>query len=581
MARTGLYRNISIGLLILYIMPLLILGQDSFWDAHDSMDYYIAMLTAADKSGDLWNLDPNSLVEPILGGIPRFCFHNNFDFHVVLFTLFSPFTATLLNFIFVHFIGWIGMYLLLKDHLLTDRKDSALIPGSALFFSVLPLYPMLGISFSGTPLLLWSILNLINKQPSRPVQYAIIGLFVFYSSFVYIGMFVLIVLGITWLYGTIKKKKWSAELFKILLFTGILYIIFNYHLFYQFLIARDFRSNREESKAWSYNIKISLWAAWDMFVNGHYHAHSFHTLTLVFILPIALVIAWLRRSKHQLLHLLVILAICFSGFYGFWQWDALAGIKQSLKILTVFRWDRFYFFNPILWSLILILSLYIISQRSSENFKWGRLIAGILLIVQTIYILHSDKTWMQNFVGITERIVALPDPLRSTLLGSDGEYHYKRKDQSYRGFYQEELFNEIDRSIGQPKDLYRVVSLGFNPTIAQYNGFYTSDGYLTSYPLEYKHKFRRVMEQELAKNKDMREYFDYWGSRCYLYSAELWIGKKSIDSLRINTNALRELGSQYIFSSAPIRNATEIELDSVAYYHSRVNDFEIWLYRIQ
>ena len=104
-----------------------------------------------------------------------------------------------------------------------------------------------------------------------------------------------------------------------------------------------------------------------------------------------------------------------------------------------------------------------------------------------------------------------------------------------------------------------------HPTIAQYNGFYTLDSYQNLYSLEYKNKFREIIADELEKNHRMKNYFDAWGSRCYVFVAELFGKGKcylncskyetdSIDHFEIDTKALSALGGKYIFSAVPINN---------------------------
>jgi hypothetical protein len=135
-------------------------------------------------------------------------------------------------------------------------------------------------------------------------------------------------------------------------------------------------------------------------------------------------------------------------------------------------------------------------------------------------------------------------------------------------FFSTSLFAEIRDYIGRPQSQYRVVSLGMYPSIALYNGFYTADGYVQNYSLDYKHQFRKVIAKELEKDEPLQKYFDTWGSRCYLFSQELdrqyLCTKKNpirrIDHLDIDTTALRELGIEYIFSAVEIGNSEQLGL---------------------
>ncbi len=64
---------------------------------------------------------------------------------------------------------------------------------------------------------------------------------------------------------------------------------------------------------------------------------------------------------------------------------------------------------------------------------------------------------------------------------------------SFDRFFAQDLFTQIDRYIGRPKQSYRVVSLGMYASISKLNGFlYSLDGYLNNYSLAYKQEFRKI-----------------------------------------------------------------------------------------
>ena len=62
-----------------------------------------------------------------------------------------------------------------------------------------------------------------------------------------------------------------------------------------------------------------------------------------------------------------------------------------------------------------------------------------------------------------------------------------------------------------------VASLGVDPMIAAMNDIYVIDGYHQIYPLSYKIKFRKIIEDELNQNQKLKKYYDEWGNRVYLF----------------------------------------------------------------
>lgn len=158
---------------------------------------------------------------------------------------------------------------------------------------------------------------------------------------------------------------------------------------------------------------------------------------------------------------------------------------------------------------------------------------------------------------------------------------------TFQQFYAVDEFNSIKKFIHKPVQDYRVVSIGLHPAIAQYNGLYTLDTYNNFYPLSYKHQFREIIAPELAKSKTIREYFDQWGGRCYLFVSEL--GKnyifpkdstKVIRHLDINSDALKRMGGNYIVSAVPIQNASENHLKLQEVFDSKDAYWRIYLYKV-
>ena len=159
---------------------------------------------------------------------------------------------------------------------------------------------------------------------------------------------------------------------------------------------------------------------------------------------------------------------------------------------------------------------------------------------------------------------------------------------SWESWFAEDLMQEIDEAICRDKSTYRVAHLGISPAPALMHGFYTVDGYSNNYPLEYKHRFRRVIAAELEKNEEIRNYFDLWGNRCYLFNSitgnymRLQKGNSLVyEGLEFDMDALRELGCEYLFSGAEIADATRMGLKSLGYYETEKSYWGIWVYVLE
>ena len=104
--------------------------------------------------------------------------------------------------------------------------------------------------------------------------------------------------------------------------------------------------------------------------------------------------------------------------------------------------------------------------------------------------------------------------------------------------------------------------------------------------MQYKHKFREVIALELEKSETLRKYFDNWGNRCYIFSADLGrkylYGKKENKqiTLDIDVDKLKNLGCEYVFSAVDISNYEQLGIDYVDTYSNDDSYWEIHVYKI-
>ncbi|RZK54346.1 MAG: hypothetical protein EOO59_11540 [Hymenobacter sp.] len=162
---------------------------------------------------------------------------------------------------------------------------------------------------------------------------------------------------------------------------------------------------------------------------------------------------------------------------------------------------------------------------------------------------------------------------------------------SYEAFVAPGLLAQVARFIyqqtGQRPPAYRVASLGLPPAVAQLNGFYTLDSYQNNYPLPYKHAFRPLIAGELAKSPALAAYFDAWGNRCYLFSAELGrdfrVGKqpgRTVQHWAFGAAAFRHLGGRYVLSAARLARPAESGLRLLGVFDDSAAYWRLYLYEV-
>jgi hypothetical protein len=560
------HRCLIVALIViaLYLAPFYILGENTPTRVHDNLDSNIVWFTILADSGQLFGpLD--ATISQVMNGSPRNSFGSEFNVIQWFHLFFEPYTAYIINLTLMHFVAFIGMYLLLSRRVLPNEDSRFIIVGASLAFALLPFWPPGGLSVAGMPLLFYAFLNIWDGHWSL-ADWAIIGFMPFYSIFAYTGFFVLVALSIFWLYGLAVTRKPN---FVFLLAIGLLclvYCLVEYRLIFSMFIDTGYVSHRVEFTQIPTDFRGALKTGAANFFLGNYHAPSIHTYFISLSVAIAGLILLINKKKCGLLVVLVGLCAVISLFYGFINSEYLLFIK-NFSIFQGFQLGRFHWLHPLLWFVIFALALKIIYS----NLKCGKQITIIFLVLQIALLFTCAYGYIGGPYQYGGPILFLTDQL------------------SWDEFYSPELFDEINEAIALPKETYRVVSIGMHPAVSQYNGFYTLDSYQVNYPMDYKHSFRKIMEKELAKSEKNQVYFDSWGSRCYLFVSELENNRdmniredsKPIQNLEINSEALYDMGGRYIFSAVEILNYKDNSLELVDVFEDDSSPWKIWVYSVK
>jgi len=543
----------SFFILLLYLSPLLIRGDNAHVRIHDNLDSNVAWYKVLIRSHELFG-PLNAVIPQVMNGLPRGAYGTEFSGIVWLYALFPTMTAYALSQTITRIVAFIGMYLLLKKHFLSKPDTSLIRVGVALAFALTPFWPPGMLSTLGQPLALWAFLN-IRGGARAWRDWAVLALLPFYSSFVLGFFFFLTAMGLLWLRDWIKKRDWNLVFLGSIAFMTVVYLAIEYRLILG-LVATDIPTSRSEFVESTNGLLYTIGLAFFNFILGHSHVLTMQTLV---ILPV-LFLALSQVSKHKswnadkrFIHLFG-LNFMLSLWYAFWFYTAWEPLKERFSLLTTFNFGRFHFLHPLVIYVSFALGLYILWKLGG---KWHARVR-FFLIAQVVFLLLCNDE-------IVYRVDGQP---------------------SIRQFYAVDQFRQIKDYIGKPFDSYRVASIGLHPSIAQYNGFYTLDSYNNYYPLTYKHDFRKIIAKELDKSPDLKTYFDEWGSRCYLFVSQLgknYAFKKNspvqIDHLQLDMKAFKALGGRYIFSAVPIVNAEEDDLQLLKVFDNAQSAWRIYLYK--
>ncbi|MFD1737331.1 DUF6044 family protein [Bacillus salitolerans] len=535
----------------LYLSPLYILGENAHIRVHDNLDSNLAWYKVLKESGELFG-SPEATIPQIINGVPRNAFGTEWSGIVWLHVLFPTMVAYALSQTITRVFAFIGMYLLLKTHFLKDQEWSYVRVGVALAFSLTPFWPSGMLSTLGMPLALWAFLN-IRAHQNTWKDYVTLTLLPFYSSIVLGFFFFLFAMGALWLVDLLRLKRWNLKFLISIFYMTFIYLMVEYRLVYSFLFSSEANSRDEY-----FHARLSLWRSirltFKNFVLGHTHVMTVHGLIILPVTFFAFYIIYKNRLwiKEKLFIYLMILNFILSTWYAFWFYKGWLPLTERFHFLDTFNFARFHFLRPLVIYVGFALGLAIIWKYAYQSKK---LVVFFLIAQLFVLGLFNDEIIYRNKPSVKE-------------------------------FYDPKLFEQIEQYIGLPKDEYRVASIGLHPAVSQYNGFYTLDTYNNFYPLSYKYKFREIFEKELEKNKKIREYFDEWGGRCYIFTDELGKHymfskrtKKKLEHLELNMIPFKELGGAYIFSTVPILNADENFLTLDSTFISETGYWKIYLYK--
>lgn len=537
---------------VVYYIPYLVLGESMFVWHHDFLDSHQAYLKQMKDAGTLFSFNA---IFPAMDGVSTTGFDSLYLLRLLLYYLFPPYYAYLAGDAIARIFAFLGMFLLL-----TYNRESCVKYNFAAFicsvlFGLLQFHcGYYELSSAGIPLILYAFANL--KDENRIFLSLLIGVFVSSLASIFLMVFFCCILVfIYYCIICIRDKKTYKYLFCGLLVFGISSLLFSYNTIYNFLCS-DVISHRVEFCTGS-SLIDSLRGGLNMFFVTQEHTGILPTYGIIILLLIHIFIKKGKINKKIFNVLFSIIGIV--SFYVIYNY--LKYRLPNCVFIHMFQADRFYFFLPSLWVILLFLIMNEFDGGRLSKFICFGVISSILL---GVFYLNPEYT-----------------SLGCSLLGKEGAL------VRYNKFYDEDLFNQIKRNLNINSDT-KVIALGMYPSILTYNGMYTCDGYFTSYPLEYKHRFRNVISEELEKSNELKKYFDDWGSRCYLFSSELGrnylLGKthdiREVHNLEIDTKILHEMGCRYIISAVKINNFDLLNLSFLGSFATPQSFWELYVYEL-
>lgn len=573
----------GMAVMALTLVPNLILGEDAVFAYHDQLDG--EMIGYILQARHLFSGD---VLPEFMGGASKTALTMPAPVCVLLFLGENPLGALTVMQLAGRLAGFAGMYLLSRE--LTGHAWIGSLAG--ILYGLLPFLPVYGLSQYGIPLLFWCALQL-RKGKHLIFSYCYTAFFGLASSLVLAG-FGLLGLGAAFFVMDLwrGRKPWHfLAAWQVLL---CVYIAENWRLLAQLLgIGDRFVSHKAE-------YAINARPFWDTLAQGisagAQSGEGYHGLLIPAVLgtvTIALAVFRVHEKGKSGAGDPAVWPVCvrslrymgccvgwnllFALLAALWESGTLAGLRRSMGAFGAFQIDRILWMAPCFWYLMSACGIAILWELWAGNKGRRRLLAGGCLMLAGMA------------AGITGIRILLAGDIKSNVQKlRDPEYGIL----SYRDYYgigvMEQVRDFLREQTGTGQDGYRVVSLGIDPAAALYHGFYCLDGYSNNYSLDYKHRFRKVLGPELEKSEYLRAYFDRWGNRCYLFSSEcpgyVTIEKHGFffQDYQLDTDALREMGCDWLLSAAYILNAESqgLELMNEAPFETEGSYYGIYVYKV-
>lgn len=523
---------------LIYALPYLFFKQNCVISSWDNLDSYFVWYKVLSNYG--WYLPLDFKIPEFLCGTSRNVFHSELIFQVAIFNILTPLKAYITIDLLGRIIGFLGMFLLLKDFFLKDSKDDGLLLcGLSLCFAFIPnMLTLTFLTILGQPLWLWAFLN-IRKGNYKYYNWLVLTLMPFCVNFELITPFFLFTIGCIWLYDLITKKKFNPIFLFSIFYCGIISLITIYRFIYLMYFDKTFVSHRLD---WSIE-KIQATAQLSfinstlsgikmhILNNGEHCANSESKYILLYTFIFAFILGCFKKAKRYIIPMicLFLFMTLIAMIYGvFFYYKPFQILLDNIEILRQFQFSRFYFFMPTLWVMIFALSVDLIKNSIT---KFGKHIIFILIIAQIVH-LFCVNTYFSNTI-------------KKYLL------HKPTQFLTYKEYLSEERYRYIKNFIGEPQNQYRVAVIGeLSYNVPAYNGFHTINGYFNLFSLEHKRKLNQLSKNLIENSPTFKIFLVYWGHQQFIYWNEFYF----------DTNIMRELGVKYLFSDRQIQQKNPSDL---------------------
>jgi len=572
--------------LLIYWLLLYLPAGEAHIRAHDFLDSVFGYYVLRART-EAWFLDFGARVEA-LNGLPVSSLAlGDFSLPAALFGLLPPFEALVVMLGLLRLGAFIGMYLLLRDHVLRGLGSISLIAVAvALSFAFLSHMPSRLGNIMLLPLLLWALINLWQGRRRRLSSLICVG-FPLVWSMVYGGYIVAAIVGAAALAAYVCRVSTRRDLGLVFIAFCCIALVVEMRLVSTILFPA-YESFRDVAVPAGWNDSLARTFV-DHFLrdaNGHHHVGQFPivvavvlaTLLCLPVLWLAQRLGWLRSAgidserfgmatRRLAIALIATAAVSFA-------WASLR-IMHPFLVETLnlpYRLDRIDILSPVLWRIDVALALAVLALAGPVLLR--RAVYPLALLAVVLFALQHQTYELKSAVAQATGappFTSLFAVLRHAVSGkpySAGEVRYYSREAYPRlkDYFRSEASADIDQAVAPlgPRDEYRVLAIGLSPTVFQFHGFHTLDGYFYHHARSYGEGFADLFAVELDRKYEDGEEPRSIDKRIY---APIAAASRTPDGLDVEFDVCRfhASGGRLVFAPEPLSSAPRLGLELLAH----------------
>ena len=306
--------------------------------------------------------------------------------------------------------------------------------------------------------------------------------------------------------------------------------------------------------------------------------YFFQNLPLSFYVLPVLLIGLLSKNRISYLLLLIIFLIHFIEFIS--QTEFVTTIRNNSEgLIKTLNWNTMLTTTlPVLFGLIFV------NITKLEIIKFTKYLIYPLLFLSllTFQIRIASVPLAKHFLSFDSLSIEKKNKLEQNFynrkynllikemvqINKNKAINLKKQFKSkytFEGYYDYKNYKYIKSLVGNSK----TISISLDPMVAVMNDIYVLGGYYNIYPMNYKLKFRKVIEKQLEHYSQYKNYFDKYGHRVNTFVI-------NPDIIKIDFSQANILGAEYVISKYPISDKV---LESICLQCN--GSSELYLYKIK